>query len=270
MILRRVAVRHLKGIEAATYDDLSDRLNLFRGPNEAGKTTLVEALHFGLFEQSAGVAQHKRDLETWGRTEAPEVEIDLVDDEGEPWRVRKRFLHAPSTELHGRNAVYRGADAERRLRAMLGTRPGNRHGVAPTDLGIWPLLWVRQGEAGAAIKDVLTPDARDRLQQTLSTHTGALAAGAAVVVDKHRVCVHAAAAAGEQRVARAVRLCMFESSSSVKRTHKTQCRHCAEARSKQCVCPCAHREQRHARAVFPRVHARTCCRRSIDHNACQT
>lgn len=177
MILQRVAVRHFKGIEQAAYDDLSERLNLFRGPNEAGKTTIVEALHFGLFEQAAGVAQHKRDLETWGRAEAPEVTIDLVDGDGEPWRVHKRFLHVPSTELSGRNVVLKGAAAERRLREMLGTRPGNRHGVRPGDLGIWPLLWVRQGEAGAAIKDVLTPDARSTLQHTLSARTGALVAG---------------------------------------------------------------------------------------------
>ncbi len=195
MILRNLAVRDFKGIGQARFDGLSDRLNLFRGPNEAGKSTLVDALHFGLFESSSGVAAHKRALESWGGQAAPEVVLDLVDDDGNPWRITKRFLHTPSTELAGRNTVYRGKDAERRLRAMLGTQPGNRHGVSPTDLGIWPLLWVRQGEAGAAIKDVMTSRARDTLHATLSARTGVLAAGAATravrdhlaaVVDAHR------------------------------------------------------------------------------------
>src|SRR5690606_33185377 len=141
MILERVAVRHFRGIREAVFDGLSERMCLFYGPNESGKSTLVEALHFALFERAAGQAQHKRELQTWGGNEAPEVEVAFVDDAGERWHVEKRFVLQPRTTLSGRNVVLQGDDAEAKLRALFGTREGNNRGVTPSDLGVWPLLW---------------------------------------------------------------------------------------------------------------------------------
>jgi hypothetical protein len=41
----------------------------------------------------------------------------------------------------------------------MSTRPGNRLGVTDADLGIWPLLWVRQGKAGRTAREAITEDA---------------------------------------------------------------------------------------------------------------
>jgi energy-coupling factor transporter ATP-binding protein EcfA2 len=177
VILERIAVRNFRGVREAVFDGLSTKLCLFYGPNESGKSTLVEALHFALFERAAGQAQHKRDLQTWGGTEAPEVEVTFVDDAGERWHVEKRFVVQPRTVLSGRNVVLNDDAAEGKLRAIFGTREGTNRGVAPTDLGIWPLLWVRQGTSGIATKDALTAEARDALSTTLAAQTGVVAAG---------------------------------------------------------------------------------------------
>lgn len=178
MILTRVAVRHFRGIPEAKYEDLSERLSLFYGPNEAGKSTLVEAVHFALFERSAGVAEYKKSLRSWGRKEAPEVEVSLIDDLGRQWDVHKRFLDTPRTEVwidHGVRLT--GAAAESKLRELLGTRAGTNRGIPTADLGIWPLVWVRQGQAGWPTHDVLTDDARAALSGTLAERTGLLAVG---------------------------------------------------------------------------------------------
>ncbi len=177
MILREIRLEHVKGIREAVYRPLSPRLNLFYGPNESGKSTLVEALHFGLFESSKGHAQHKESLRTFGGADAPVIVVRFEDDAGELWTVTKRFLIQPYTELEGRNTRLKDKAAEARLREILGTRAGNRMGVADHEKGIWPLLWVRQGEAGAAVKAALNDDARDRLGSTLAERTGLAAAG---------------------------------------------------------------------------------------------
>lgn len=177
MILRRIALRHVRGIQQASFDDLSERLCLFYGPNESGKSTLVEALHFGLFESSSGRAQHKLALQTWGGNEAPEIEIAFDDDDGQTWHVDKRFVQGTHTTLHGRNVVLQGEQAEARLRELFGTRKPTNRGFSDDDLGIWPLLWIRQGRSGVATKEAITADARDVLSDTLATRTGIAAAG---------------------------------------------------------------------------------------------
>jgi DNA repair exonuclease SbcCD ATPase subunit len=178
MILTRIVVRHFRGIPEARFEDLSDRLCLFHGPNETGKSTLVEAVHFALFERAAGVAEYKKSLRSWGRKEAPEVEVSLIDDLGRQWDVHKRFLDTPRTEVWIDQGVrLTGNAAEARLRELLGTRPGTSRGIPIADLGVWPLVWVRQGQAGWPSREVLTDEARAALSGTLAAQTGLLAVG---------------------------------------------------------------------------------------------
>lgn len=177
MILQDLRLRHFRGIRSARLGPLSERLNLFHGANESGKSTMVEALHFGLFERSAGEAENKRALRTWGGGEAPEVEIALVDDDGVEWFIHKRFLDRPHTSVDIGSLHLEGEAAERRLRELVGTRAGTRHGVPQSDLGIWPLLWIRQGEAGRRTAEAMTEEARARLLTTLAAHTGEIALG---------------------------------------------------------------------------------------------
>ncbi len=177
MILTSLSVRHFRGIRHARFDRFSDRLCLFYGPNESGKSTLVDALHFGLFERSAGTSERKRSLRSWGEDLAPEVEIGFIDDAGERWYVHKRFLDSPSTTVDIGSLHLSGDKAEAKLRELLGTKVGGRRGVTDEDLGIWPLLWVRQGEAGRATGDAINDDTRSLLRSTLSETAGALLAG---------------------------------------------------------------------------------------------
>jgi DNA repair exonuclease SbcCD ATPase subunit len=173
MKLERLSVRHFRGIPRVSFEGLSDRINLFYGPNEVGKSTLVEALHFALFERATGQAEYKKALRTWGGTETPEVEVTFVDDDGQRWDVRKRFLDRPETEIYLNDSIrVTGKDAESRLRQLLGTRTGTSRGIPRADLGIWPLVWVRQGTAGWPTRDALNDDTRAALSATLSDKTG--------------------------------------------------------------------------------------------------
>lgn len=178
MILRSVALRNWKGIRHARFEGLSERLTLLHGPNESGKSTLVEALRFGLFESPRGSGAHKRALRSWGGSDAPEIDVEFVDDLGEEWLVEKRFLDRPTTRLSGVNRVLSDKGAEAELRRIFGTRVPARGGMSDEILGIWPLLWVQQGRSGLPTAQALTADARSTLRDTLSARTGVAAVGA--------------------------------------------------------------------------------------------
>lgn len=179
MWIRRLEVEHWRGLEHVLLDDLSPHLNLVTGPNESGKSRLVQALRFGLFESSRGAGRFKQDLQTWGANERPRVriEFELV---GATWQVDKAFgTQQHQTRLTTTNRSLEGEEAEVTLRELLGTEPGSTTApAAGAQLGRWSLLWVEQGRAGEepAIADnsVIQGGLHDRLTREV----GDVAAGA--------------------------------------------------------------------------------------------
>ena len=126
------------------------RFTLIGGPNEAGKSTLVEALHKGLFLKATATGRGVEELRSRLHSGLPEVEIGF-EAGGSTWQLRKRFSGASGTcQLSNTNGVaLSGAAAEERLAALLGVDgaiEGRRIGQLPQR---WAHLWVRQGEAGS-------------------------------------------------------------------------------------------------------------------------
>ena len=122
--------------DPVALEGLSGGLDLLVAPNEAGKSTLVKALHLALFTKHSSRSADLERLRPY-RGGAPLVEIDLEVD-GELWRIRKRFLAGRMAEVASLStgALARGADAEARLDQLLGGR-----GAAGRSL-----VWLRQGE----------------------------------------------------------------------------------------------------------------------------
>ena len=126
------------------------RFTLVGGPNEAGKSTLVEALHKGLFLKATATGRGVEELRSRLHSGLPEVEIGF-EAGGSTWQLRKRFSGASGTcQLSNTSGVaLSGAAAEERLAALLGVDgaiEGRRIGQLPQR---WAHLWVRQGEAGS-------------------------------------------------------------------------------------------------------------------------
>ena len=63
-VLKSVKIAHWMGIEHRELANLSEGLNLVIGENESGKSRLVEAIHFGLFESHKGKAAYRKKLMT--------------------------------------------------------------------------------------------------------------------------------------------------------------------------------------------------------------
>ena len=142
-VLRQVRQHH--HLELA----FDPQFTLIGGPNEAGKSTVVEALHKGLFLKATATGRGVDELRSRLHSGLPEVEIGF-EAGGAEWLVRKRFSGASGTcQLSNNQGVaLSGAAAEERLAALLGVEApieGRRLAQLPLR---WAHLWVRQGEAG--------------------------------------------------------------------------------------------------------------------------
>lgn len=125
------------------------RFTLLGGPNEAGKSTVVEALHKVLFLKASATGRAVDDMRSRLHSGLPEVELGF-EAAGARWELRKRFSGASGTCQLSSDAglALRGAAAEEQLARLLGVDgpiEGRRHSQLPLR---WAHLWVRQGEAG--------------------------------------------------------------------------------------------------------------------------
>ncbi|WP_437314418.1 AAA family ATPase [Sorangium sp. So ce385] len=172
----------------------ADGVNVISGRNEAGKSTLVEALRAALFERHDARNQKIRALQTHGTRNAPEIWVEL-DIGGERVSVHKRFLENRFAEvrLHREDTVVHGADAEDLLVAKLeGRRPG-RTGATRNDMGLWGLLWVAQDETAYTDPgDALDANVRGALSDAIGRQVGQVLGGKHGERVRIRVIEHAA------------------------------------------------------------------------------
>lgn len=176
MRLRRIEVWSFRGLDHYVLDDLAPDLNLVVGPNEAGKSRLFKALHCALFERYKGEGEDKRSLRTWGASDSPRVQVEF-EAGGVVYTLTKQFLKSAFARLEGGGRTYEDDEAEAKLRELWGTRAAERKKEAADALGLWPLLWVPQGQAGAAPHEDMNEDTRARLRDALAVQVAEVAAG---------------------------------------------------------------------------------------------
>lgn len=172
MKLQRLKVEQLRQFRKPfEIDGIEPGLNLFVGPNEAGKSTLVRAIRAAFFERHR--SSTVEDLRPWGdSTAAPAVELDFrVGDSA--FRLRKSFLQRKRCELRDGAQSLDGEDAERHLAALLGFAFPERGASRPELWGIPGLLWIEQGQAQEIEEPVR--HAADHLRTALESSVGEVA-----------------------------------------------------------------------------------------------
>ena len=123
---------------------------LLGGANEAGKSTVVEALHKVLFLRASATGRAVDELRSRLHSGLPEIAVGF-EAAGARWELRKRFSGASGTCQLGSDGgvALQGAAAEEQLARLLGVEgpiEGRRHGQLPQR---WGHFWVRQGESGS-------------------------------------------------------------------------------------------------------------------------
>ena len=151
---------------------LEPGINLFAGPNEAGKSTVVAAIRAAFFERHrSGTVE---DLRPRGEPAAvPTVELDF-EIGGRPYRLKKSFLGRKRCELDAHGRRYDGVEAEDHLAELLGFQYAGKGNSRAEHWGIPGLLWIQQG-AGHELREPLA-HATDRLRTVLDDALGEVAA----------------------------------------------------------------------------------------------
>lgn len=173
MKLTRIRVDQFRQFRSALeIDRLGAGLNLFTGPNEAGKSTLVAAIRAAFFERHRSASVD--DLRPWGDpAAAPTVALDFELD-GQPCRLVKTFLAKKRCTLQIGSETLDGEEAENRLAALLGFQHAGRGASKAEHWGIPGLLWIEQGGAQALREAV--GHAGDHLRGALERALGEVAA----------------------------------------------------------------------------------------------
>ena len=99
MRITRLTLRDIRAHRGTRELDLARGLTVIRGPNEAGKSTILRALELALTRRVTSTATDLDGLRTWGAPEdrRPEVALDFVledEDAVRTGRLEKAFRGA--------------------------------------------------------------------------------------------------------------------------------------------------------------------------------
>jgi len=131
--------------------DFDPSRTLIGGANETGKSTLIEAIHRGLFLKATVTGEAQKSMVSTIHTGHPEVEIRFVSG-GAEYLLKKRFSGANGTVqlTQAGGGTSQGDEAEARLQALLGVADvGGGRGILERVRGQWAHLWVWQGMSGS-------------------------------------------------------------------------------------------------------------------------
>ncbi|WP_144792032.1 AAA family ATPase [Corynebacterium singulare] len=159
MHLHSVELSNVRGVEHLEVTDLPETgVVVIGGPNEAGKSTLVEAISFVLTEKHTAGSKKIKALKPVGRDVAPEVTLEATVG---PYRFRihKRWLKKRASELQvfsPRPGQWTGAEADDELDRIL-----SEH----LDRALLDALFVRQDDQHEGIAAVGIPSLTAALEE---------------------------------------------------------------------------------------------------------
>ncbi|WP_157264868.1 AAA family ATPase [Azohydromonas aeria] len=175
MKLQRLRIEQFKQFrQPLELSGLEPGLNLFTGPNESGKSTIVRAIRAAFFERYR--SSSVKELQPWGDGGAsPSVELEF-ETGGSRWRLHKQFLQRKRCRLQVDDTALENDDAEGRLCELLGFQLAQRGESKPEHWGIPGLLWIEQGSSHQIRDEVL--HATDHLRTALQGSLGEVASTA--------------------------------------------------------------------------------------------
>ncbi len=130
--------------------DLDQARTLIGGANETGKSTLIEAIHRGLFLKSTVTGESQESMSSTLFPGHPEVEVRFTAN-GSEYHATKRFSGQNGTTqlVQVGGQTWRGEDAESRLAVLLGVEEASGgRGILARVSQQWSHLWVWQGMSG--------------------------------------------------------------------------------------------------------------------------
>jgi len=149
MRLLSVTIRHYR-VHHELRVQFDESRTIIGGPNESGKSTLIEAIHRALFLKSKVTGDVQKSMVSTTSPGTPEVDV-VFEAGGKIYQLSKRFSgNNGTTRLVETNGVaLLGDEAESRLAALLGVEAiGGGRGLGDRVSQQWSHLWVWQGQSG--------------------------------------------------------------------------------------------------------------------------
>ena len=149
MIIEKISLKNWRGYREPHSFSFDKGFNLVVGRNEAGKSTLFEALARVMFDRYSSKAEEIRKIQPLNSSLGPEAEIIFIDN-GKRLKIKKRFLHTPISELYSeRNGRWEldheGDKADSELQKILKGNSSSR-ASQPEHRGLAQALWYLQNE----------------------------------------------------------------------------------------------------------------------------
>ena len=168
MILHGLRLQNWRNIESLELNDLNHDLVVLHGPNRTGKSGIVLALRYGLFDfDHSSSATAIKSCSPRRSQASPEVEIDFEVDE-KRYRLHKVFSTRRDGEAWlkeitatGEAVLERDKEAGRQARMLLGAEKSSD--------GLNELLWLTQGEVRLPDANKLSSSLQQRLEAVLGT-----------------------------------------------------------------------------------------------------
>lgn len=167
MILRSIRVQGWRCFGNPVHvGPFSEGLNVLHAPNATGKSTLFEALLRALLDGHRVSGREVEAIRPWGRSLAPTVTVEFAH-EGTEYRLMKRFLDRPSSELERREEnrfvrMAEGEAADQKVRDILTRNPPGKGLARLENWGLAQVLWAPQGNlavsklSGDIVADIRT------------------------------------------------------------------------------------------------------------------
>jgi DNA repair exonuclease SbcCD ATPase subunit len=182
IVLRALEVERFRRHDRPTSIEFDERFTVIRGQNEAGKSTMLQALQYAFFRRSSATGHDIERLSPWGTSGVrPTVNVEFAHD-GTEFRLEKSWGGGGSTRLFKRGgaggafAAYRTDGADDFVNALFCGEPhgkGTFPGFRAAHRGLGHLLFATQGALTIADDDreSLNPATQSHLSRLIGTGT---------------------------------------------------------------------------------------------------
>jgi DNA repair protein SbcC/Rad50 len=166
MNIQTIQLENWKKFTEPVEINLKEGLNVLYGPNESGKTTLIDSVITTFYSKHTSNSHKIKSLKPWGTSLHPRSSISFTKN-GQEYRISKEFYEKKSLlEKMDQGSWIRiaeGDQADKQLMELVGGQMPARGDTKPEYWGLGQTLWMVQGTP--IIQEELNDETRSSMQK---------------------------------------------------------------------------------------------------------